>query len=247
MCPTSEKVATTSGPLALAVRDAGGRIAELDVREPADFGARRDAEPLRDRVSDVVADPLLTEEGGREPDTARLVVRCRGSSGDGWSRKDAYRSNADRYPCPLHERRLQAPCTTPRSLSGPAISRRRRVLRSLPTRSLDDRSSRASTGIGCTVSVPNSDIQVRALWCRAESAFARGDHSDAIGDAERIIALEPFREQAYVMLMRAQVDAGNNAEALATYERLRETLASELGASPSPTTEAAFIDVLRAT
>jgi DNA-binding SARP family transcriptional activator len=91
------------------------------------------------------------------------------------------------------------------------------------------------------------DIQVRSLWCRAESAFARGDHSDAIGDAQRIIALEPFREQAYVMLMRAQVDAGNNAEALATYERLRETLASELGASPSPTTEAAFIDVLRAT
>jgi DNA-binding SARP family transcriptional activator len=91
------------------------------------------------------------------------------------------------------------------------------------------------------------DIQVRSLWCRAESAFARGDHSDAIGDAQRIIALEPFREQAYVILMRAQVDAGNNAETLATYERLRETLASELGASPSPTTEAAFIDVLRAT
>jgi hypothetical protein len=119
--------------------------------------------------------------------------------------------------------RLQAPCTTPRSLSGPVISRRRPVLRSLPTRSLDDRSSRASTGIGCTVSGPQlRDIQVRALWCRAESAFARGDHSDAIGDAERIIALEPFREQANVMLMRAQVDAGNNAEALATYERLCE-------------------------
>ena len=91
------------------------------------------------------------------------------------------------------------------------------------------------------------DIQVRALWCRAESAYARGDRSSAIGDAERVIALEPFREQAYVMLMRAHADAGNNAEALATYERLRGTLANELGASPSPTTEAVYLDVLRAT
>jgi Bacterial transcriptional activator domain len=145
-------------------------------------------------------------------------------------------------------RRLQAPCTTPRvalragdleattgaALVANAISRR-------PFLEGIDRDwvhrQRAQL----------RDIQVRSLWCRAESAFARGDHSDAIGDAQRIIAPEPFREQAYVMLMRAQVDAGNNAEALATYERLRETLASELGASPSPTTEAAFIDVLRAT
>ena len=49
------------------------------------------------------------------------------------------------------------------------------------------------------------------------------------------------------MLMRAHVEAGNNGEALATYERLRSTLASELGASPSAVTEAAYMDVLRAT
>lgn len=91
------------------------------------------------------------------------------------------------------------------------------------------------------------DIQIRALSCRAEAALARGDPSGAIGDADRIIELEPFRERAYVLLMRAHVDAGNNAEALVTYERLRATLAEELGASPSPATEAAFQNVLRAT
>ena len=90
-------------------------------------------------------------------------------------------------------------------------------------------------------------IQVRALACRAEIALGNGDHAGVVGDAERIIALEPYREQAYVLLMRAQVEAGNNAEALVTYERLRATLASELGASPSPATEAAFIEVLEAT
>ena len=36
------------------------------------------------------------------------------------------------------------------------------------------------------------DIQVRALWCRAQSAFARGDRPNAIGDAERVIELEPY-------------------------------------------------------
>ena len=90
-------------------------------------------------------------------------------------------------------------------------------------------------------------IQVRALTCRAEIALENGDNAGAVGDAERIITLEPFRERAYVTLMRAHVDAGNNAEALATYERLRATLASEFGANPSPDTEAAFLDVLRAT
>jgi len=88
-------------------------------------------------------------------------------------------------------------------------------------------------------------IQVRALSCRAEIARLNGDHGGAAGDAERIIALEPFREQAYVLLMRSHISAGNNAEALATYERLREKLASELGASPSPDSEAVFLEVLR--
>jgi hypothetical protein len=49
----------------LAVRDAGSRVTELDVCEPTDLGSRRDAEPLSDRVRDVVADALLTEERRR--------------------------------------------------------------------------------------------------------------------------------------------------------------------------------------
>ena len=91
------------------------------------------------------------------------------------------------------------------------------------------------------------EIQVRALFCRAAIALANGDHNSAASDAERIIALEPFRERAYVTLMRAHVGAGDSAEALAVYQRLRAMLAAELGADPSADTEAAFIELLRAT
>jgi DNA-binding SARP family transcriptional activator len=90
------------------------------------------------------------------------------------------------------------------------------------------------------------DICVRALTVRAETALRNGDAIGAAGDAERIIGLEPYREQVYVLLMRAHVAAGNDAEALATYERLRTRLADELGTGPSAATEAAFVDVLRA-
>jgi DNA-binding SARP family transcriptional activator len=90
------------------------------------------------------------------------------------------------------------------------------------------------------------DICVRAMTVRAEVALRNGDTVAAAGDAERVIRLEPYREQAYVLLMRAHVAAGNDAEALATYDRLRARLADELGTGPSAATEAAFVDVLRA-
>ena len=50
----------------------------------------------------------------------------------------------------------------------------------------------------------------------------------------------------HVVLMGANAAAGNTAQALAVYERLRTKLADELGASPSPATESAFLEVLRA-
>ena len=45
--------------------------------------------------------------------------------------------------------------------------------------------------------------------------------------------------------MQAQSAAGNDAEALRTYERCRALLAEELGAYPSPETEAVYLDMLR--
>jgi DNA-binding SARP family transcriptional activator len=60
-----------------------------------------------------------------------------------------------------------------------------------------------------------------------------------------VIELEPYREAAYVLLMRAHAAAGGRARALQSYERLRALLADELGVSPSPVSEAAYLEILR--
>ena len=88
-------------------------------------------------------------------------------------------------------------------------------------------------------------IRVRALSCRAEVAIAHGDPALAVEDAELLIDLEPFYEAAYVLLMRAHDKGGNRAQALQTYDRLRTLLDDQLGASPSPSSEAVYLEILR--
>ena len=89
------------------------------------------------------------------------------------------------------------------------------------------------------------EILVRALECLAEANRLAGDPAAAVRAADELVALEPFRERGYRLLMQAQSAAGNDAEALRTYERCRTLLAEELGAYPSPETEAVYLDILR--
>jgi DNA-binding SARP family transcriptional activator len=88
-------------------------------------------------------------------------------------------------------------------------------------------------------------IRARALRCRAEIAIGNRDATLAIHDAETVIELERFTEAGYQLLMRAQALAGNHAEALLAYEKLRALLAEEVGANPSPATEAVYLEILR--
>jgi YVTN family beta-propeller protein len=90
-----------------------------------------------------------------------------------------------------------------------------------------------------------ANVLVRALACLADASSLAGDSVAAVKRAEEAVALEPFRESGYRRLMEIHAAAGNRAEALRVYERCRRLLADELGAFPSPETEAIYRDLLR--
>ena len=88
------------------------------------------------------------------------------------------------------------------------------------------------------------EMHLRALELEADGAAALADWSGAIRAVEEVVALEPFRESAHLRLMQAHAGAGNRGEALRAYERCRRLLAEQLGVSPSPSTEAAYLALL---
>ncbi len=77
-----------------------------------------------------------------------------------------------------------------------------------------------------------------ALLALAALRAEQGNYTAAIAACRRIIARDAVRENAYQALMRYQAESGDSASALLTYERCRTLLAEELGADPSPLTQA---------
>ena len=77
-----------------------------------------------------------------------------------------------------------------------------------------------------------------ALLHLATVQAEQGDYTAAIATTRQVLTRDPVRESAYQALMRYQAEAGDSASALLTYERCRTLLAAELGADPSPLTQA---------
>ncbi|HJQ75564.1 MAG TPA: BTAD domain-containing putative transcriptional regulator [Gaiellaceae bacterium] len=89
------------------------------------------------------------------------------------------------------------------------------------------------------------DLLVRALECLCDASLGEDNPAEAVRHATEATELEPFRESGYRRLMQAHVATGNPAEALRVYERCRRFLADELGAYPSPATEAVYLEIIR--
>lgn len=87
-------------------------------------------------------------------------------------------------------------------------------------------------------------LQQAALQRTVHALAAASRHTEAIDAAERLVALDPLREQSHRTLMQALVRAGERSQALARYRRLQDALQSELGVAPSPQS-AALADEIR--
>ncbi len=89
-------------------------------------------------------------------------------------------------------------------------------------------------------------IHMRALQCLVTVSAANGESSLAIQHAGEMVALDPFKETAYQLLMKMHAAVGDRAEALRVFAKCRELLRDELGVGPSPQTEAVYLEILRA-
>jgi DNA-binding SARP family transcriptional activator len=88
-----------------------------------------------------------------------------------------------------------------------------------------------------------------ALELLAKGALAGGRETlaRAKAAARRLVALAPYRESGYELLMEAHAAHGNVAEALQVFERLRQLMRDELGTTPSAELRAAHEGLLART
>ena len=91
------------------------------------------------------------------------------------------------------------------------------------------------------------EVRSAVAIVRARSALRLGQPIQASAVLRDEISREPLNEAAYALLMEAQVSAGRGSEALRSYDALRQSLAEELGVSPSRELENAFLQILNGT
>jgi DNA-binding SARP family transcriptional activator len=78
----------------------------------------------------------------------------------------------------------------------------------------------------------------------AELLSGQGEHTQVVDIMGAVTAACPFHEGAHRTLMTALAAGGRRYEALAAFDRLRETLAEEYAADPEPATRQLYRDLL---
>jgi predicted ATPase/DNA-binding SARP family transcriptional activator len=88
-------------------------------------------------------------------------------------------------------------------------------------------------------------LRISARIDRAAAEVALGETDRALGELDALHADHPLDEHVAAALVSALAAAGRQADALGAYERIRATLADELGVDPSAELRAAHLAVLR--
>lgn len=89
------------------------------------------------------------------------------------------------------------------------------------------------------------ELRLGASEDLAEALVVSGNAREVTPELEHLSATNPLRERVHELLIRALYADGRQAEALAAYERVRTTLAEELGADPGARLRELHVSVLR--
>jgi DNA-binding SARP family transcriptional activator len=92
-----------------------------------------------------------------------------------------------------------------------------------------------------------SDLYEDMLQMHAEACLAGGDFAGAREHAERLLARDPLREEAHVVLIETHARTGTRSQVVRQYRRLRAVLDRELAVEPLPETELAYREALATT
>lgn len=84
------------------------------------------------------------------------------------------------------------------------------------------------------VAAPLSEEHTRTVEARIDRDLASGAHTELVSELTALVERHPLRERFWGQLMSALAHGGRQADALAAYQRLRTTLAEELGIEPGP-------------
>ena len=90
-----------------------------------------------------------------------------------------------------------------------------------------------------------TEDRVIAHTARAEAEIACGRGYAVIGELESLTVEHPYREPLWAQLITAYYLAERQSEALNAYQRLKTTLADDLGIDPGPTVRALHQRILR--
>jgi DNA-binding SARP family transcriptional activator len=77
------------------------------------------------------------------------------------------------------------------------------------------------------------ELRLATFELRFDAELGLGCHERAIGELQRLVAQNPYRERFVTQLMRALYRSGRQAEALDVYEQTRRRLDDDLGLQPS--------------